>query len=499
MEEKLNELTKRVLSYNRNPNTKLVKSKLLKAYHFASEAHLGQKRMSGEAYVEHPLETSLILAEWKMDATTVIAGLLHDCVEDAGVSLDLIFQEFGSDVAKIVNGVTKVSRVKLRGNKDEVSVENLRKMFLAMASDLRVVFVKLADRLHNMRTLWALPLEKQKRIASETLEIYAPLAERLGMGEVKGTLEDLSFYYLYKDEYDKLFRLSRPYYKKTEEIIKIARVKILRSLSKYGIKARVQARKKHFYSLWTKLKRPEVDGDFEKIYDIVALRVIVGDDDIPSCYSALGIIHSFYKPVPFLGISDFISQPKPNGYRSIHTKVFGPKGRILEIQVRTEKMHEEAEYGLAAHWAYSSAKEKSASDSLLEKGGVLAPIDKMSWVKQLVDWQKEIKDSREYLNAVRFDALKHRNFVFSPAGDVYDLPLGATPVDFAYAVHTKLGNYIKGAKVNGKIVSLDYKLKSGDVVEVIKSKSFKKPRADWLNFVATNLAKREIRKSLRLP
>ncbi len=497
MEDKLNELVKRVLSYNKSSNLNLAESRLLKAYNFASNAHLGQKRLSGEPYIIHLLETSLILADWKMDLTTVVAGLLHDCIEDAGVSLDQISQEFGEDVAKIVDGVTKVSKVRLRGSKDDVFVENLRKMFLAMASDLRVVFVKLADRMHNMRTLWALPLEKQKKIASETLEIYAPLAERLGMGEIKGVLEDLSFYYLYKEEYDKLIKVSRPYYKKAEEIIKIAKAKILRSLSQYGIRARVQARKKHFYSLWTKLKRPEIDGDFEKIYDIVALRVIVGDDDVPSCYSALGIIHSFYKPVPFLGISDFISQPKPNGYRSIHTKVFGPKGRILEIQIRTEKMHEEAEYGLAAHWAYSSVKSKSVSNSYLEGKSVFAPIDKMSWVKQLVDWQKEIKDSREYLNAVRFDALKHRNFVFSPAGDVYDLPVGATPVDFAYAVHTKLGNYIKGARVNGKIVPLDYRLRSGDVVEIIKSKSFQKPRADWLEFVATSLARREIKKTLR--
>lgn len=497
MEEKLNDLVTRVFSYSTSPKVE-VKDELLKAYKFAEAAHSGQKRLSGESYILHLLETALILADWKMDLTTVVAGLLHDCVEDAGVTLEQVSKEFGKDVTRIVGGVTKVSRVKLRGSRDDVFVENLRKMFLAMARDLRVVFVKLADRLHNMRTLWALPIEDQKRISLETLEIYAPLAERLGMGEIKGTLEDLSFYYLHRDEYNKLIALSRPYYRKAENIIKIAKVKILRSLNDYGIKAKVQARKKHLYSLWTKLKRPEIDWDFGKVYDIVALRVIVVGDDIPSCYSALGIIHSFYKPVPFLGISDFISQPKPNGYRSIHTKVFGPKGRVLEIQIRTEKMHEEAEYGLAAHWAYSSIKEKSVSDSVLEKKSVVAPVDKMSWVKQLVKWQKEIKDSQEYLRAVRFDALSHRNFVFSPAGDVYDLPVGATPVDFAYAVHTKLGNYIKGAKVNGKMVSLDYKLKSGDVVEIIKSKSFQKPRSDWLGFVVTSLARREIRKSLRL-
>lgn len=496
MESKLNELVEKILSYSKDPDRRSVRDKLEKAYRFASRAHLGQKRMSGEPYVSHLLETSLILADWKMDLTTVVAGLLHDCVEDAGVKVEEISLNFGEDVAKIVRGVTKVSLVKLRGSRDELFVENLRKMFLAMAQDLRVVFVKLADRLHNMRTLWALSSEKQKKIASETLEIYAPLAERLGMGEVKGDLEDLAFYYLYRDEYEELVKLSRPYYKQAEKIIKLARAKILRSLADYGIRANVQARKKHLYSLWTKLKRPEIGGDFGKIHDIVALRVIVEDDDVPSCYSALGIIHSFYKPVPFLGISDFIAQPKPNGYRSIHTKVFGPRGRIIEIQIRTQKMHEEAEYGLAAHWAYSEIKERAASDTLLEKSGVFAPVRKMDWVRQLVAWQKEIADSREYLDAVRFDALGHRNFVFSPAGDVFDLPSGATPVDFAYAVHTKLGNYIKGAKVNGKIVPLDYKLKSGDVVEIIKSKTPQKPRRDWLEFVKTNLAKREIKKSL---
>lgn len=470
---------------------------LNKAWEFAKNAHKDQKRFSGDPYVTHPLETALILADWKLDLTTVIAGLLHDVVEDAGVTLEEIKSLFGEDVSSLVNGVTRVSKIKLRGSKEEEFVENLRKMFLSMARDLRVVFIKLADRLHNMRTLWALPPDRQKKIATETLEIYAPLAERLGMGEVKGTLEDLAFFYLYPDEYKNLVRVSKPYYSQAEEVIKIMRQKLLCYLAEEKISVILQSRKKHLYSLWTKLKRPEIRGDFGKIYDIIALRVIVEDDNIPACYSTLGIIYSFYKPVPYLGISDFIAQPKPNGYRSIHTKVFGPKGKIVEIQIRTEKMHEEAEHGVAAHWAYGEKKAKGEGDDLLEKRGVFVPKEKMAWVNQLVLWQKEIVDSKEYLNAVKFDALSHRNFVFSPAGDVYDLPVGATPVDFAYAVHTDMGDFIKGAKVNGKMVPLDYKLKSGDVVEIIKSKNRQKPRSDWLDFVVTSLAKKEIRKALK--
>lgn len=492
MEERFLELKAKLALKDRNEEEILEK-----AWQFAKRAHQDQTRFSGDPYVSHPLETAIILAEWKLDLSTVIAGLLHDTIEDAGVKDEEIKKIFGSDIAYLVRGVTKVSSIKLRGSKEDQFVENLRKMFLAMARDLRVVFVKLADRLHNMRTLWALPPERQKKIARETLEIYAPLAERLGMGEVKGLLEDLAFSYLYPEEYQNLVKISKVHFKESEEIIKAMRQKILRYLAEEDIKAIVQSRKKHFYSLWTKLKRPEIDGDFSKIYDIVALRLIIEDNNIPACYSALGIVHNFYRPVPYLGVSDFIAQPKPNGYRSIHTKVFGPKGKIVEIQIRTEKMHQEAEYGLAAHWAYTEEKSKSKSDTELEKRGAKVPKEKMEWVNQLIKWQKEISNSQEYLEAVKFDVLKHRNFVFSPAGDVYDLPVGATPIDFAYAVHTKLGNYIKGAKVNGRIASLDYKLKSGDIVEIIKNKSPQKPKQDWLDFVVTSTAKREIKKGLK--
>jgi GTP pyrophosphokinase len=491
MEERFLELKKKLF-----PLTKEKEKLLDKAWDFAKKAHHGQKRLSGDPYVSHSLETALTLADWKLDLPTIIAGLLHDTIEDAGIKKEEIETAFGPDVAYLVDGVTKVSSIKLLGSKEEEFVENLRKMFLAMAQDLRVVFVKLADRLHNMRTLWALVPERQNKIARETLEIYAPLAERLGMGEIKGTLEDIAFTYLYPHDYQKLLIDSKPYYREAEKIIKSMKRKILRYLAEEKIKVTIQARKKHLYSLWNKLNRPEISGDFNKVHDIVALRVIIEEDNVPACYSALGIIHNFYKPVPYLGISDFIAQPKPNGYRSIHTKVFGPKGKIVEIQVRTRKMHQEAEYGLAAHWAYAEAKSKGVRDEVLEKQGGKVSRTKMEWVTQLISWQEEIRDSKEYLEAVKFDVLKHHNFVFSPAGDVYDLPVGATPVDFAYTVHTKLGNYIKGAKVNGKMVPLDYKLKSGDVVEIIKSKNPLRPRRDWLEFVATNTAKREIKKSL---
>lgn len=466
--------------------------KIKKAWDFAEEKHGEQKRLSGDPYFIHPVETSLILASWGMDESSIIAGLLHDLIEDANVPPLEITSLFGQEVATIVDGVSKISNIKLRGSADQEFVENLRKMFLSMAKDLRVVLIKLADRLHNMRTLSFLPEDKQKRIAQETLEVFAPLAERLGMGLVKVELEDLAFPYLYLQEYKKVVDLSRAYYKKTEEDLEKMKRSVLISLAEEHIKAQVSTREKHLYSLWKKLGRSEVDWDFSKIHDIVAMRVIV--DKIPECYTALGIVHSLYKPVPHVGISDFVAQPKPNGYRSIHTKVFGPTGRIVEIQIRTRKMHEEAEYGIAAHWAYSDAKSHGADQETLNEG-VVTSLEEMSWVRQLADWQKEIKDSKEFMKAVTFDALSHRNFVFSPNGDVYDLPVGATPVDFAYAVHTSLGNYIKAVKVNGKMVPLSHALKSGDVVEVIKNKNPQKPSRDWLEFAVTTIARREIKKA----
>lgn len=460
-----------------------------KAYEFAAAAHAGQKRFSGESLFSHPLATALCLADWKLDTTSIIAGLLHDVVEDSGKTLEKIEKEFGENVKTIVDGVTKIGELKLRGKEEEEFVENLRKMILVMAHDLRVVLVKLADRHHNMQTLSFLPPEKQKRIAKETLEVYAPLAERLGIGEMKGELEDLAFPYCFPDEFNWVKNFSALYYLKSEKYFQKAKEKIIQKLREENIKAEIHGRSKHLYSLWRKLSRPEINKDITKVYDLVALRILV--DSVQDCYAALGVVHKIWKPVPSEGISDFIAQPKPNGYRSIHTKVFSPNGEIIEVQIRTFSMHQEAENGIAAHWYYAHLKKAGVSDEELELG-VFAPDEKLDWVRQLVFWQTEIVDSQDFLEALKFDALRHRIFVFSPRGDVFDLPVGATPVDFAYAVHTGLGNKVNGAKVNGKMVSLDHKLKSGEIVEVLIDKNKKTPSRDWLKFVITQTAKKQI-------
>lgn len=491
IEKKFKDLLSKIKDYNSSADLEVIK----RAWKFTKLAHTGQKRLTGEAFINHPLEVSLRLASWKLDTTSILAGLLHDTIEDGGAKREDIVAGFGEEVAQLVDGVTKVTSLRLRGSKEEEFVENLRKMLLVMAKDLRVILVKLADRLHNMETLYALPPEKQIQNGHETLEIYAPLAERLGMGEVKGKLEDLAFPYVYPDSYKKVKRKANPFYKEAEEHIGQMKKVLLKKLVKEGIRAEIHGRKKHIYSLWRKLERPEVDWDFNEVHDIIALRILA--DTVARCYTTLGIVHSSFRPVPHLGVSDFIAQPKPNGYRSIHTKVFGPGGRMVEVQIRTFQMHEEAENGVAAHWIYVETKTKGVKEEILEEGRIFAPSEKLGWVRQLVDWQKEMTDTEEFLKAVKFDALKHRNFVFSPLGDVYDLPAGATPVDFAYAVHTELGSYIAGAKVDGRMVPLDYKLQSGQVVEVIKSRVPKGPNSRWLEFVVTTLARREINKHLR--
>jgi len=490
----INKNFEEMLSAIRHYNPQADIPAIKRAWAFAKLAHTGQKRLTGESYVSHVLEVAKKLSEWRLDSTSIIAALLHDTIEDGGAKREDIVTEFGEEVAILVDGVTKVTTLRLKGSKEAEFVENLRKMLLVMAKDLRVILVKLADRLHNLKTLYALSRPKQIENGQETLEIYAPLAERLGIGEVKGDLEDLAFPYVYPEDYKKISEQSKTVYKEAEDHIDAMKKKLLRALAEHGIKAQINGRKKHLYSLWSKLQRPEVDWDFEKVHDIVALRVLV--ESVANCYTALGTVHSIYKPVPHIGISDFIAQPKPSGYRSIHTKVFGPQGRIVEVQVRTFAMHEEAEFGVAAHWAYGEAKGKGVKDEVLEKQGVSAG-KKLSWVKQLVDWQKEMTDSEEFLQAVKFDALKHRNFIFTPLGDVYDLPVGATPIDFAYAVHTDLGHNTIGAKVDGKMVPLDYKIRSGQVVEILKSKNPKGPNNDWLHFVVTTLARREIGKYFR--
>jgi len=489
MEEKLDELFKKIKSYNFQADFELIK----KTYGFASKAHFGQKRLSGEDYLAHPLAVASILAGWRLDSGSIMAGLLHDVVEDGRIDIQVVEKEFGEDIAELVDGVTKIGELKLRGSQQEAFVENLRRMIVVMAHDLRVVLIKLADRYHNLQTLSVLPEEKQKRIAQETLEVYAPLAERLGIGEVKGKLEDLAFPYAFKEKYQWVKEYSVPYYKQADEYIEKVKKEVLKTLIEKGIKAEVHGRAKHLYSLYKKLCRPEIDRDITKVYDLMALRIIV--ETIEDCYVALGIIHKLYRPVPSVGVRDFIAQPKPNGYQSIHTNVFA-QGRILEIQIRTHEMHEQAENGIAAHWYFSQKKMGEVKENQI-RSGFFAPLEKMGWIKELVLWQKELVDSKEFLDSLKFDALRHRIFVFSPRGDVFDLPAEATPVDFAYAVHTDLGNSCSGTKVDGKMAPLDYKLKSGQVVEIISTKNKKGPSSDWLNFVVTQLARREIAKNMR--
>lgn len=494
MNKKLEKDFQELIKVVKERDEKVDIEKIKYAWEFAKIAHTDQKRLSGELFVNHPLQAAKILAEWRLDSTSIVAALLHDTIEDGGATRKDIIKEFGEEVCRLVDGVTKVTTLRLKGSKEQEYTENLRKLLLVMAKDLRVVLVKLADRFHNMQTLSALPVNKQKENAIETLEIYAPLAERMGVGEIKGQLEDLAFPFVYPREFKKTTKNSKSHYKEVESDIEKMRRVLLRKLAKEDIKAKIHGRKKHLYSLWNKLNRSEINWDFDKIHDIVAMRIIV--DSVPQCYTALGIVHSTYKPVPSIGISDFIAQPKPSGYRSIHTKVFGPGKRIVEIQIRTNNMHEQAEFGIAAHWAYGDAKSMGVKDVLLETRGVRADKSKLLWVKELIKWQNEMTDSKEFLEAVKFDALHHRNFVFSPMGDVYDLPEGSTPVDFAYAVHSDFGNYTKGAKADGKMVSLDYKLKSGQVVEILKSKT-PNVNADWLGFVVTTVAKREIKKCIQ--
>ncbi|TSC87810.1 MAG: GTP pyrophosphokinase [Microgenomates group bacterium Gr01-1014_16] len=466
---------------------------IIKAWEFAHLAHTGQKRLSGEEYIIHPTAVAKTLSLWNMDTTTIVAGLLHDTIEDGGAKHEDLVKEFGEEVSLIVDGVTKVTDIRLKGSSQEDFVENLRKMILVMARDLRVVMVKLADRLHNMQTMQFLPSEKQVENSKETLEIYAPLAERLGMGELKGQLEDLSFPYVYPQDYKSLINQTKKIFAESEKYIEKFKKELLNLLIPQIPSAVINIRHKHLYSLWRKLQRPEVANDLSKVYDLAAARILV--ESVESCYAALGLIHTRFHPVPYLGMRDFIANPKPNGYRSIHTNVFGPEGRIVEIQIRTFNMHNQAEHGIAAHWQYSDVKKTGISSEKLENVRV---SDKLSWVKQLASWQKEITDNSEYLKTLKFDALQHRNLVFSPVGDVYDLPHSATPVDFAYAVHTDLGNQANGARVNGKLVPLSHKLVNGDVVEVIIDRKRKLPNHEWLDFVVTTSARHQIQKALKV-
>ncbi len=428
-----------------------------------------------------------------MRSKTTAAALLHDVPEDTSVTLEEIKQKFGDEIAKLVDGITKLGKFKLRGDKKEIQLENLRKIFMAMAEDIRVVLIKLADRLHNMRTLDALPLEKRERIARETLEIYAPIANRLGIGEIKGELEDLAFKYLEPENYKFAKDLLDKEFLERQKDVDIAIQELKIELLKYKIKVLdVHGRSKHLYRFFLKLKRHEMN--LERVYDVVAVRVIV--PDIPDCYEALGIVHKKYRPL--VGrIKDYISLPKPNGYRSLHTTVFGPSGRILEIQIRTPRMHDEAEFGIAAHWIYSSAK--TWRDYILRRySPEEVPVEELQWVQQLREWQSDSSQSNEdFLKSLKLDFFQNHIFAFTPKGDIINLPEGATPIDFAYAVHSEIGARTTGAKVDGKLVALDYKVRNGQVVEILTSKEMKLPNQDWLRIVSTTYAKSRIRHQLR--
>lgn len=449
-----------------------------KAYNFATEKHKGQYRQSGEPYYLHPVEVATTLTKLKMDIPSITSALLHDVVEDTEVNLEEIQREFGAEVRDLVDGLTKLSKYNFKST-EEAQAENFRKMIMAMAKDIRVIIVKLADRLHNMRTLNHLPTEKQQRIAQETLDIYAPIAHRLGISWLKTELEDLSFMYIdseaFADLVKKVQKQKTEKEKYIQEVIKV----IQDRLSEFQIKAHVSGRLKNYFSISNKMKKRNLD--FDQIYDLIAFRIIV--EDVTSCYEVLGIIHSFWKPVPGR-FKDYIAMPKPNNYQSLHTTVIGPYGERVEIQIRTPEMHKIAEYGIAAHWLY---KEGHMPDDDAEK---------FTWLRSILETESEVKDSNEFMDSVKMDFFSNEVYVFTPTGEVKELPVGSTPIDFAYSIHTNLGHTCVGAKVNDLIVPLKSTLKSGDIVEIITSKT-QTPKKDWLKFVKTSKAKNKIRVYLR--
>jgi guanosine-3',5'-bis(diphosphate) 3'-pyrophosphohydrolase len=481
------QLTKKIRSYQPDADLDIVE----RAYRVAQRAHKDQLRNSGDPYFSHCVATARHLIEMQLDPITVAAGLLHDVPEDTEVTLEDLGHEFGEEVVFLVAGVTKLSRVRMeqrqveelsrgqvddRAEKELAAIENLRKMLLAMAQDIRVVLIKLADRMHNMETLAAVPTHKQRRIALETLEVYAPLAERLGMGEVKGKLQDLAFPFVNPEGYAWVKDLATPYYLETDRYLRRVMRQIEADLAAQKIEGSVHGRNKHLYSLYRKLRDNE--RDISKIYDLIAVRILV--EDVPACYEVLGLLHQQWKPL--LGrIKDYIALPKPSGYQSLHTTVFCLDGRIVEFQIRTHQMHQEAEYGIAAHWGY---KERTQA------------MGKLSWVQQLAAWQQEVSSSSEFLEALKIDTFRHRIFVFTPKGDVKDLPAGATPLDFAYSIHSGVGDKTYGAKINGKLSALSTPLQNGDVVDIL-TQAKSQPKHAWLDIAVTSGARAHIRKALR--
>ena len=453
--------------------------RIRRAFEFISEKHKDQLRKSGEPYIVHPVSVAKILADLNMDATTVIAGLLHDVLEDTEATYEEIKELFGREVADIVEGVTKIGKIKFK-NLKEAQAENFRKLILATAKDIRVVIVKLADRLHNMRTLGHLRREKRIRIAEETLSVYAPLAHRLGIWEIKRSLEDLAFKHLYPREYEKVRRFVSQSLEDLETYLKKFVIpKVREEIKKAGIEAEITYRPKHLYSVWQKTIRKNIK--LEEVHDLLGVRVIV--NTVRECYTVLGIVHSLFTPVPGK-FKDYISLPKPNLYQSLHTTVIAPKGRMVEFQIRTWEMHERAEKGIAAHWAYKEGKEKAEGEEIF------------SWLRDLVENIQGSRNPSEVLDSLKRELFSEEVFVFTPKGDLVVLPAGATPIDFAYHIHTEIGNHCAGAKVNGRIVPLSYRLQSGDQVEIITSPG-KRPSPDWLNLVVTSKARNRIRHYLR--
>jgi len=470
----LSVLIDKIKAYKEDADFQLIE----KAYHFARRAHEGQFRDSGDVYFRHPYEVAKILADLELDVTTIAAGLLHDVLEDTEVTREQLEEEFGPEIVHLVDGVTKLSKIPFQ-TKEEHQAQSLRKMFLAMAEDLRVVLIKLADRLHNMRTLRHLPRERQLKVAKETLEIYTPLAHRLGMWSLKWEMEDLALRYLDPEGYyDLVRRIAKKRQEREGELEEI--MKALRErLNEVGIPAEIQGRPKHFYSIYQKMKRQ--GKDLSEIYDLVAVRVIV--DSIKDCYGVLGLVHTMWKPIPGR-FKDYIAMPKSNMYQSLHTTVIGPRGEPVEIQIRTWEMHRIAEKGIAAHWLY---KEGGKSGDFEEK---------VAWLRQVMEWLKEMRDPQEFMETLKIDLFEDEVFVFTPKGDVKSLPAGATPVDFAFAVHTDIGLHCAGAKVNGRLVPLDYRLSNGEFVEILTSKNAT-PSKDWLKFVKTSRARSKIRSWLK--
>ncbi|HEV8468037.1 MAG TPA: bifunctional (p)ppGpp synthetase/guanosine-3',5'-bis(diphosphate) 3'-pyrophosphohydrolase [Candidatus Limnocylindria bacterium] len=465
-------LTREVLKHYPDGDAELVR----RAYAYAADAHSGQRRISGEAYITHPAAVAMLVAELGLDPATVAAALLHDVPEDTKKTMDDVRRDFGEEIGRLVDGVTKLSRLSGQ-TRDAHQAENIRKMLLAMADDLRVVIVKLCDRLHNMRTLAPLPPEKQKRIARQTMDIYAPLAHRLGIWQMKWELEDLAFKYLEPEHYREVAEQLAARRQVRERYINETMKTLASELEKAGIRAELSGRAKHLWSIAQKMRRKGVG--FEEVYDVLAIRVIV--DDVPSCYAALGVVHTLWPPIPGQ-FDDYIAVPKANMYQSLHTAVIGSGGQPVEIQVRTQDMHGLAEYGIAAHWRY---KEGGKSDRDYES--------KLAWVRQLLEWQHDVADAEEFVESLKVDVFQDEVFVFTPKGEVKGLPAGSTPIDFAYRIHTDVGHRCIGAKVNGRIVPLDHKLASGDIVEIVTSKAARGPSRDWLGMVRTPGAREKIR------